>query len=82
TSYNNLGVDHLDLGQYKKAQEYHEKALDILKKIYGEEHDDVAKSYNNLGNDHFGLGQYDQAKECYEKALSIRKKISARNMLK
>ena len=61
--------------QYNEAKEYHEKALIIRKKIFGEEHADVATSYNNLGIVYRNLGQYNEAKEHYEKAVIIRKKI-------
>ena len=37
------------LGPYNEAKEYHEKALIILKKIFGEVHGDVAGSYEALG---------------------------------
>ena len=63
------------LGQYNEAKEYHEKALIINKKIFGEEHADVASSYNNLGSVFQQLGQYNEAKEYHEKALIIYKKI-------
>ena len=36
------------LGEYNEAKELHEKALIIRKKIFGEDHADVATSYNNL----------------------------------
>ena len=61
--------------QYNQAREYHEKALTIRRKIYGEDHADVAGSYNNLGNVLRNLGQEIPAKECHEKALTIRRKI-------
>ena len=50
------------------------KALIIKKKIFGEEHADVAATYNNLGTVHQALGQYNEAKDYYEKALIIREK--------
>ena len=69
------------LGQYNEAKEYHEKALIIKKKIFGEEHANVATSYGNLGNDYQDLGQYNEAKEYHEKALIIMKRrFLARNM--
>ena len=34
SSYNNVGVVYLDLGQYNEAKEYHEKALIIKKHDY------------------------------------------------
>ena len=74
-SYNHLGNVYNSLGKYNEAKEYHEKALIIYKKIFGEEHDNVAKIYNNLGNDYMLLGQYNEAKEYHEKALIIYKKI-------
>ena len=61
--------------QYKSSMSYHEKALIIKKKIFGEEHADVATSYNNLGVVYKNIGQYNEAKDYYEKALIIRKKI-------
>ena len=63
------------LGEYNKAKELHEKALIIRKKIFGEDHADVATSYNNLALVYERLGEYNQAKELHEKALIIRKKI-------
>ena len=38
------------LGEYNQAKELHEKALIIRKKIFGEDHADVATSYNNLAS--------------------------------
>ncbi|KAL9958237.1 hypothetical protein ACROYT_G035227 [Oculina patagonica] len=61
--------------QYELAVSYHEKALVIRKKIYGEEHADVAASYNNLGAVYHDLGHYNKAKEYYDKGLFISKKI-------
>ena len=55
--------------------EYHKRALEIRKKVYGDDHADVAGSYNNLGNVYRNLGQYIQAKQCHERALKIRRKI-------
>ena len=52
--------------EYIDAKEYHEKALIIRKKIFGEEHADVEASYNNLGNVHQDLEQYNEAKEYHE----------------
>ena len=38
------------LGEYNQAKELHEKALTIRKKIFGEDHADVATSYSNLAS--------------------------------
>ena len=74
-SYNNLGNVYSSLGDCNKRKQYHEKALIIKKKIFGDEHPNVASSLHNLGNDFQHLGQYNEAKEHHEKALIIYKKI-------
>ncbi|XP_078345581.1 uncharacterized protein LOC144631078 isoform X2 [Oculina patagonica] len=60
---------------YKSALSYLQETLNIGKKLYGEEHGDVAKSYYNLGHVCRRIGQHDQAKEFYEKALNIMIKL-------
>ena len=78
-TYSTQGNVYRNLGQYRKAKEYHEKALTIRNNIYDEHHGEVAASLNNLGTVHRILGQYIQAKEYYEKALKIRKEIFGEN---
>ncbi|CAH3159784.1 unnamed protein product [Porites lobata] len=73
--FNMSGLVYLWLGEHNQAKELHEKALMIFKKIFGEDHADVATSYNNLASVYNSLGEYNQAKELLEKALVIRKKI-------
>ena len=63
------------LGENSQAKELHEKALKIYKKIFGEDHANVATSYSNLALMYKRLGEFSQAKELYEKALIIRKQI-------
>ena len=63
------------MGEYNQAKELYGKALIISKKIFGEDHANVASSYNNLASVYHSLGEYNQAKELDEKALMIRKKI-------
>ena len=63
------------LGEYNQAKELYEKALTIRKKIFGEDHADVATSYNNLALVYYNLKEYNQAKELHQKALMIRKQI-------
>jgi len=60
---------------HNEAKEYHEKALITRKKIFGEEHPNVAASYNNLGGVYRAIGQYIEAKEYLQKALIIIKEI-------
>ncbi|KAM7445597.1 hypothetical protein ABFA07_005863 [Porites harrisoni] len=69
------GVIYKNLKEYNQAKELHEKALMISKKIFGEDHADVAGSYDNLASVYNNLKEYNQAKELREKAMTIRKKI-------
>ncbi|MBT9555156.1 MAG: tetratricopeptide repeat protein, partial [Myxococcales bacterium] len=50
-------------------------ALQIRKKVLGEEHADVATCYNNVGNVLQEQGKLDEAMEKYEAALQIFKKV-------
>lgn len=58
------------LGDYNKAIEYYEQALDSYLKTYGEDHPDVAISRNNLGATWDALGEYEKAIGHYEQALA------------
>ena len=58
-------------GNYDKAKEVHEKALEIRERSLGPIHVDVAASLNNLGLVNYKTGNYDKAIEFYEKALEI-----------
>ena len=66
---NILGVSYRDIGDYNKAIEYHEKALEIRINALGENQPEL---YNNLGISYDGLGDYNKAIEYHEKALEIR----------
>ena len=68
-----MADDYRKIEQHSEAKECDEMALLIRKKIYGEEHPEVAESYYNLAFDYRELGQHNNAKECDEKALMIRK---------
>ena len=70
------GLVYDRIGKYSQAEGFHKKALMIRKKIFGEDHTDVASSYNNLASVYSSLGEYNQAKQLHEKALVIWKKIN------
>ena len=66
----------LSLCEYKKAKEYHEKALAITMKT-GHRRGEGAV-YGSLGSVFLSLAEYEKAKEYYEKALAIRIEIGDR----
>ncbi len=61
-------------GDYEKALEGYEKALETKIRLLGSNHPEVAKSYNNLGGLYSSMGQYDLAVDLYSKALEINSK--------
>lgn len=65
--YNNLGI--ISEGEAKK--DYHQKALNIRLRIYGEVNLDVAKSWGNLGMYYLSQKDFLEAIKHCEKSLSI-----------
>jgi len=63
------------LGKHLKAVNYYEQALAIVKKVYGDQHPNVAIGLNNLGSAWKSLGEYKKAIKLYEQALAIDKKV-------
>jgi tetratricopeptide (TPR) repeat protein/predicted MPP superfamily phosphohydrolase len=70
-----LGSTYGYLGNYKKALEYQNNALEMRKNLFGEEHADTAVSLNNVGAIYGKLGDYEKALEYEKKAFEIRKKL-------
>ena len=76
TILNNLGVVYWKLGQFERAKDYHQQALDligILNPITPSP--EIADSLNKLGNVCFSLGQFETAKDLYSKSLTIREEL-------
>ena len=71
-----LGILYYQIGSYKKAIEYHEKALVISKEI-GDRRGE-GNQLGNLGLAYSDLGQVEKAIEYYEQALVISKEIGDR----
>ena len=67
-----LGIVHRGLGEFHRAQQYHELALAIQRQKLGAQHVDVATSYHNLATVLRAQGDLEQAKEYHERALAIR----------
>jgi tetratricopeptide (TPR) repeat protein len=74
-SYNKLGLIYKKEGNYSKALKYHQKALAIRERIFGEEYLDTAESYNNIGSIYRNFDNYSKALEYYQKSLSIKEKL-------
>ena len=66
---NNLGVVHRNSGQYEKARDWLEAALDSDLKNFDPLHPNVAVRQSNLANVYRNLGQYEKARDLLEAAL-------------
>ena len=72
----NLGLAYADLGQTRKAIEYHEKALGIAREIGGRRGE--GNALGNLGNAYYLLSEMRKAIEHYEQQLAVVREIGDR----
>lgn len=70
-SLGNLAAMYVDLGEYKKAEPLHQRALDILEKMYGTDHESVAVALHNMAKLYSLLRDFEKAEVLYERALAI-----------
>ncbi|CAF3631419.1 unnamed protein product [Rotaria sp. Silwood1] len=75
TNYNSIGIVHNEKGEYDKALEYYEKALQIRIQSFPPNHPSLAPTYSNIGSVYNDKGEYDKALEYYKKALAIQMKF-------
>jgi len=73
----NTGETLLALGRAEPAQDYFERALDILRKSLGAEHADLALPLKGLGLAHLSRGQPREALAPLERALVLRTQSAA-----
>ena len=71
----NLGSSYRLCGNERKALEYNQEALSLMKELYGEYHPEVALEYNNVGANYREFGDYQKALEYQNNALQIWKKV-------
>ena len=71
-----LGILYYQIGSYKKAIEYHEKALEISRNIGDRKGE--GNGLGNLGNAYRNLGEVKKAIKYYKQALVISKEIGDR----
>ncbi len=74
-SYGNLGNVYRIQGQYERALENHQKALEIFIKVSGQDHLDVASSYSNIEVVNGRQGKCEEAFHLLEKSLDMRIKL-------
>jgi tetratricopeptide (TPR) repeat protein len=69
------------MGDYKSAKDGYQKALEIQKKHFGEDHIEYATCLGNLSGVLRNMGDYKSAKDGYQKALEISRNITERTTL-
>jgi len=70
-----LGRTYSSLGDYAQMLEHHKRALELRKKLFGEDDPNTAAAYNNVAIALKKLSRYDEALVAYEKAQQIKVKI-------
>jgi tetratricopeptide (TPR) repeat protein/sulfur relay (sulfurtransferase) complex TusBCD TusD component (DsrE family) len=75
TSLNNVGVTYGELGQHELALKYQLEALELWKKVLGQEHPNLATSQGNVGTTYGELGQHELALQYKLEALEMTKEL-------
>jgi serine/threonine protein kinase/tetratricopeptide (TPR) repeat protein len=73
--HNVVGDVYRTLGQYPQAEEHLPVALEIRRRLLGEEHQDTLASEHNLASLYMNQGRYADAEPRYLKNLEIRKRV-------
>ena len=74
-SLGNLGNVYSDMGDFKKAQEYQFKAVEIFKKE--DDNQGLTICYSSIGFNYYSLKQYPKSVEYYQKALIKAKEMNS-----
>ena len=76
---NNTGL-YLDThANFAEAKRHYERALEIDREVYGENHPEVAIRLNNLGEVLRAMGKFEEAKGHFERALEIDREVYGEN---
>ncbi|MEA5594721.1 CHAT domain-containing tetratricopeptide repeat protein [Rivularia sp. UHCC 0363] len=75
TSLNNLAGLYKVQGRYSEAELFYKKALEIRKRILGNEHPYVTDSLNGLATLYHYQGRYPEVEPLYKQILEMRKRI-------
>ena len=72
---NNLAILYMDQGRFDVADPLHVKALELRRRVLGEEHPDTLRSMNDLAVLYFDQGLFDEAEPLYVKTLEVRRRV-------
>ena len=75
TSMNNLAMLYQDQGQFAQAEPLLVKALEVSRRVLGEEHPDTLTAMNNLAVLYLDQGKFAKAEPLLVKALEVRRRV-------
>jgi tetratricopeptide (TPR) repeat protein len=75
STLSNLAFLYRSQGRYDQAEPLYQQALELRKRLLGEEHPYVATSLNNLAFLYHSQGRYAEAEPLYLQALELRKHL-------
>ncbi len=75
---NNMALTLVDLGRLSEAEERYERALSILKGLFGREAD-IANTYVNMAELYNALSDYEKLEYCLENAVKILDGVTKRD---
>jgi tetratricopeptide (TPR) repeat protein len=79
TNFNNLAGIYRATGRYSEAEPLYKQALELTKRLLGDNHPSFATSLNNLAGLYKSTGQYTKAELLYQQALELRKHLWGEN---
>lgn len=69
--HNGLGANYMFTGEYNKALEQYQQALNVSLSYLPSTHTDLAPFYDAIGKSYFRLGEFQKAVENYERAADL-----------
>jgi eukaryotic-like serine/threonine-protein kinase len=70
-----IGDTYRELGNYPAAQPHLERALEVWRRVLGEEHPDTINSMNNLAALYWDQGHYPKAEPLWVKVLEVGRRV-------
>lgn len=75
SSYSNIAVMYFNQQEYENALDFHQKALEIKRRILPKNDPSIAKSYHNIGMVYSRMNDDTKALENYQAGLEIRLQV-------
>jgi tetratricopeptide (TPR) repeat protein/predicted Ser/Thr protein kinase len=70
-----IGTAYQDLGLYAEAQAQYERALELRRRVFRDDHTETAGIMNDLADLYRGQGKYTLAEPLLSKALEVRRRV-------